>query len=130
MTMVSLEGNPCPAVQGVSFAKDIDQPREYSSCRLKEEFEDRDSNASDGDECQDWFVNDSPMNAPVVPLNEESSPKRDGARGATPSAAPATARMTRSVSSPAPPATKMPSDTKTITDEVRVLLSLRSRCTS
>ncbi|KAJ8564078.1 hypothetical protein ON010_g7267 [Phytophthora cinnamomi] len=91
--------------------------------RLKQEFEDRDSNASDGDECQDWFVNDSPKHESVAPMDEEPSPKRDGTRGATvpPAASPAT-RTTRSVSSPAQPATKTsPSDTKTITDEASAL---------
>ncbi|KAE9033000.1 hypothetical protein PR003_g8898 [Phytophthora rubi] len=88
--------------------------------RLKQEFEDRDSNASDGDECQDWFVNDSPKHESVAPMDETPSPKRDGTRGATvPPAAPA-ARTTRSVSSPAQPATKTsPSDTKTVADEER-----------
>ncbi|POM62015.1 hypothetical protein PHPALM_28876 [Phytophthora palmivora] len=51
--------------------------------RLKQEFEDEDSNASDGDECQDWFVNDSPRNEIVAPMDGESSPKRDGMRDAT-----------------------------------------------
>lgn len=84
-------------------------------CRLKQEFEDRDSNASDGDECQDWFVNDSPKHDSVAPMDEEPSPKRDGSRGAT--VPPVAARTTRSVSSPTQ--TKAPpSDTKTITDDV------------
>ncbi|EGZ11808.1 hypothetical protein PHYSODRAFT_250872 [Phytophthora sojae] len=62
--------------------------------RLKQEFEDRDSNASDGDECQDWFVNDSPKHDSVAPMDEEPSPKRDGSRGAT--VPPVAARTTRS----------------------------------
>ncbi|KAL3662782.1 hypothetical protein V7S43_012185 [Phytophthora oleae] len=81
--------------------------------RLKEEFEDRDSNASDGDECQDWFVNDSPKHEAVAPLDDESSPKRDGTRDAT--VAPL-ARTTRAVSGPAP---AKASDSKTINDEER-----------
>eukprot|EP00644_Phytophthora_capsici_P012165 jgi/Phyca11/535556/estExt2_fgenesh1_pg.C_PHYCAscaffold_380007 len=51
--------------------------------RLKEEFEDQNSNASDGDECQDWFVNDSPKHEAVVPLEDDSSLKYDGTRDAT-----------------------------------------------
>ncbi|KAF1774167.1 hypothetical protein GQ600_17682 [Phytophthora cactorum] len=42
--------------------------------RLKQEFEDRDSNASDGDECQDWFVNDSPKREAGPRMDDESSP--------------------------------------------------------
>ncbi|KAG1688905.1 hypothetical protein DVH05_002989 [Phytophthora capsici] len=51
--------------------------------RLKEEFEDQNSNASDGDECQDWFVNDSPKHEAEVPLEDDSSLKNDGTRDAT-----------------------------------------------
>ncbi|GMF27973.1 unnamed protein product [Phytophthora lilii] len=74
----------------------------------------------DGDECQDWFVNDSPKNEVVVPMDGECSPKRDGTRGAAvPPGTSGNARTTRSASSPASPAVKTsPSDTKTITDEV------------
>ncbi|KAG2765543.1 hypothetical protein PC129_g10162 [Phytophthora cactorum] len=79
--------------------------------RLKQEFEDRDSNASDGDECQDWFVNDSPKREAGPRMDDESSPKRDGTRDAT-----VPPRTTRSVSSPSQAAAKA-SDTKTIEDE-------------
>ncbi|KAL4102211.1 hypothetical protein PRIC1_005956 [Phytophthora ramorum] len=73
--------------------------------RLKYEFEDRDSDASDGDECQDWFVNDSRKEEPVAPVDGNSSPKRDGTRGPTNPPAAGT-RPGRSVSSPATPAVK------------------------
>uniref|UniRef100_H3GPD1 Tubby C-terminal domain-containing protein n=1 Tax=Phytophthora ramorum TaxID=164328 RepID=H3GPD1_PHYRM len=80
--------------------------------RLKYEFEDRDSDASDGDECQDWFVNDSRKEEPVAPVDGNSSPKRDGTRGPTNPPAAGT-RPGRSVSSPATPAVKpKASDTK------------------
>ncbi|KAK1931806.1 hypothetical protein P3T76_012738 [Phytophthora citrophthora] len=76
---------------------------------LKEEFEDQDSNASDGDECQDWFVNDSPKREAVVPLEGDSSPKTDGTRDVS---APPLARNTRAVSGPAPAKTS-----KAVNDE-------------
>ncbi|KAG7387693.1 hypothetical protein PHYPSEUDO_013820 [Phytophthora pseudosyringae] len=82
--------------------------------RLKHEFEDRESDASDGDECQDWFVNDSPKNELVAPVDDEPSPKRDGG---TRAATIPGARPTRAVSSPAPPAAKASDASKTATDE-------------
>ncbi|KUF84149.1 hypothetical protein AM587_10017443 [Phytophthora nicotianae] len=79
--------------------------------RLKQEFEDQDSNASDGDECQDWFVNDSPKREVALRMDDESSPKPDSTRDAT-----IPPRTTRSVSSPSKPSAKT-SDTKTIDEE-------------
>ncbi|CEG36875.1 uncharacterized protein PHALS_04128 [Plasmopara halstedii] len=78
--------------------------------RLKQEFEEQNSNASDSDGSQDWFVNDSPKNEIVSYLNDESSIKYDGNIEATTSAD--IARMARSVSSPV-----QSSDVKSIPDE-------------
>ncbi|EEY60236.1 uncharacterized protein PITG_12571 [Phytophthora infestans T30-4] len=79
--------------------------------RLKLEFEDQDSEASEGDECQDWFVNDSPKRNIAPRMDDESSPKRDRTRDAT-----VPPRTTRSVSS-RPQAVAKVSDTKPLADE-------------
>ncbi|KAF1327451.1 hypothetical protein FI667_g7611, partial [Globisporangium splendens] len=77
--------------------------------RLKLEFEDRESNASDMDECQDWFVNDA-TRTPSPTKSDLGGNGRDqecpgGSSGSTP-ASPFPPALTKKPSKLAVPAKK------------------------